>query len=165
MFPAGLITAVDHVGIAVSDLDEAVAFYTGTLGFDLVHEEVNDEQGIREAMVAIGSSGTCLQLMAPLTPDSTIARFLDRSGPGIQQLAYQVTSIEGAMDAARAEGLRLLYDEPRRGTAGSRINFIHPKDAGGVLVELVEPGRVVSARRGERRPLRPDNFEGEGRHA
>jgi methylmalonyl-CoA/ethylmalonyl-CoA epimerase len=77
--------------------------------------------------------------MAPLTPDSTIARFLDRSGPGIQQLAYRVTSITHAMDAVRVQGMRVLYDEPRRGTAGSRINFIHPKDAGGVLVELIEP--------------------------
>ena len=81
----------------------------------------------------------CLQLLAPLTPDSAIAEFLDRSGPGMQQLAYRVTDIDAAMAAVRAQGMRLLYDEPRRGTADSRINFIHPKDAGGVLVELVEP--------------------------
>jgi len=139
MFPPGLIIAIDHVGIAVADLDAAVAFYGENFGFALVHEEVNEEQGVREAMVAVGESGPCLQLMAPLTPDSTIARFLDRAGPGIQQLAYRVTSITGAMDAVRAQGMRVLYDEPRRGTAGSRINFIHPKDAGGVLVELIEP--------------------------
>ena len=94
---------------------------------------------MREAMLAVGNSGSCVQLLAPLTPDSAIARFLDRSGPGLQQLAYRVTSITEAMAAVRAQGLRLLYDEPRRGTAGSLINFIHPKDAGGVLVELVEP--------------------------
>ena len=103
-----------------------------------MHQEVNAEQGVREAMVAVGASDSCLQLLAPLTPASTIAKFLDRNGPGVQQLAYRVTSIQDAMAAARAQGLRLLYDEPRRGTAGSRINFIHPKDAGGVLVELVE---------------------------
>jgi len=139
MFPPGLIIAIDHVGIAVADLDAAVAFYGENFGFAVVHEEVNQEQGVREAMMAVGESGPCLQLMAPLTPDSTIARFLDRSGPGIQQLAYRVTSITHAMDAVRVQGMRVLYDEPRRGTAGSRINFIHPKDAGGVLVELIEP--------------------------
>lgn len=139
MFPVGLITAVDHVGIAVPDLDEAVAFYAENFGFELVHEEVNEDQEVREAMLAVGTSGVCLQLLAPLGGDSAIARFLERKGPGIQQLAYRVTSIDDAMTAVRAQGMRLLYDEPRRGTANSRINFIHPKDAGGVLVELVEP--------------------------
>ncbi|MEJ7628168.1 MAG: methylmalonyl-CoA epimerase [Nocardioidaceae bacterium] len=139
VFPPGLITAVDHVGIAVPDIDEAVAFYAKRFGFPLVHEEVNEAEGVREAMVAVGDSGTCLQLLAPLWPDSTISRFLDRSGPGVQQVAYRVTSIDVAMAAVRAQGMRLVYDEARRGTAGSRINFIHPKDAGGVLVELVEP--------------------------
>lgn len=139
MFPAHVITAIDHVGIAVADLDEAIAFYSENFGFALVHREVNEEQGVQEAMVAVGDSGSCLQLLAPLTPESTIARFLDRSGPGVQQVAYRVTSIDEAMRAARDQGLRLLYEQPRRGTADSRINFIHPKDAGGVLVELVEP--------------------------
>jgi methylmalonyl-CoA/ethylmalonyl-CoA epimerase len=139
MLPAELITGIDHVGVAVADLDEAVAFYGRRFGFAVVHEEVNDEQGVREAMLAVGHAGARLQLLAPLTPDSAIARFLDRSGPGLQQLAYRVTSIDEAMDAVRSAGMRLLYETPRRGTAGSRINFIHPKDAGGVLVELVEP--------------------------
>jgi methylmalonyl-CoA/ethylmalonyl-CoA epimerase len=141
MFAPGLITSIDHVGVAVPDLDQAISFYESTFGFRLVHEETNTEQGVREALVAVGS-GPPLQLLAPLTPESTIARFLQRSGPGIQQLAYRVTSIDDAMTAARSAGLRLLYDEPRRGTADSRINFIHPKDVGGVLVELVEPART-----------------------
>ncbi|MBA2445828.1 MAG: methylmalonyl-CoA epimerase [Nocardioidaceae bacterium] len=139
MFPSDLITAIDHVGLAVADLDEAIDFYREHFGFALQHQEVNAEQGVREAMVSVGASGVCLQLLAPLSAASPIAKFLERSGPGMQQLAYRVTSIERAMAAVRATGLRLLYDEPRRGTAGSRINFIHPKDAGGVLVELVEP--------------------------
>ncbi len=139
MFPPDLVLAIDHVGIAVADLDEAVEFYRSTFGFPLVHEETNDEQEVREAMLAVGDAGDRLQLLAPLTPQSAIGRFLERSGPGIQQLAYRVSSIDAAMSAARAEGMRLLYDEPRRGTAGSRINFIHPHDAGGVLVELLEP--------------------------
>jgi methylmalonyl-CoA/ethylmalonyl-CoA epimerase len=139
--PHELFTAIDHVGIAVPDLDEAVAFYRDTFGMRLVHEETNEEQGVREAMIAVGSSGSCIQLLAPLTPESTIARFLDRSGPGLQQLAYRVTDVDAVSAVLRGRGLRLLYDEPRRGTSGSRINFVHPKDAGGVLVELVEPAR------------------------
>jgi len=129
---------IDHVGIAVPDLDAAKAFYAETFGLRVVHEETNEEQGVREAMLAVGD-GPRLQLLAPARPDSAIAKFLDRSGPGLQQLAYTVADVEAASAALRARGLRLLYDTPRRGTAGSRINFVHPKDAGGVLVELVEP--------------------------
>ncbi len=135
---AHLFTAIDHVGIAVADLDEAIAFYETTYGMRLAHQEVNAEQGVREAMMAVGDSGSCIQLLAPLNEDSTIAKFLDRSGPGIQQMAYRVTDVEAVSATLRERGVRLLYDEPRRGTSDSRINFIHPKDAGGVLVELVE---------------------------
>jgi methylmalonyl-CoA/ethylmalonyl-CoA epimerase len=134
-----LFTAIDHVGVAVRDLDEAIAFYESTYGMRLAHQEVNEEQGVREAMMAVGDSGSCIQLLAPLNDESTIARFLDRSGPGMQQLAYRVADLDAVSATLRARGLRLLYDEPRRGTSDSRVNFIHPKDAGGVLVELVEP--------------------------
>ena len=136
-----LFTAIDHVGVAVPDLEAAKAFYAESFGMRLVHEEVNEEQGVREAMMAVGESGSCVQLLAPLTPESTIARFLDRSGPGVQQVAYRVEDVEAASTVLRQRGMRLLYDAPRRGTAGSRVNFVHPKDAGGVLVELVEPSR------------------------
>ena len=137
--PAHLFVAIDHVGVAVPDLDEAIAFYRDTYGMHVAHEETNEEQGVREAMVAVGDSGSFIQLLAPLSPESTIAKFLDRSGPGIQQMAYRVTDVEQVSTILRERGLRLLYDEPRRGTSDSRINFIHPKDAGGILVELVEP--------------------------
>jgi methylmalonyl-CoA/ethylmalonyl-CoA epimerase len=90
-------------------------------------------------MMAVGSSGSCVQLLAPLSPESTIAKFLDRSGPGVQQVAYRVVDLDAVSRTLRERGLRLLYDAPRRGTANSRVNFIHPKDAGGILVELVEP--------------------------
>jgi methylmalonyl-CoA/ethylmalonyl-CoA epimerase len=133
-----MFTRIDHVGLAVHDLDAAIAFYERTFDMRLVHQEVNEQQGVREAMMAVGDSGSCIQLLAPLTPDSTIAKFLERSGAGIQQVAYGVEDIDAASAELRARGLRLLYDEPRRGTAGSRVNFIHPKDAGGVLVEMVE---------------------------
>jgi methylmalonyl-CoA/ethylmalonyl-CoA epimerase len=136
-----LFTAIDHVGIAVPDLDEAIAFYRDVFGMQTVHEETNAEQGVREAMVAVGDPErphSCIQLLAPLSPDSTIAKFLERSGPGMQQLAYRVDDVDAVAETLRARGLRLLYDEPRPGTSGSRVNFVHPKDAGGVLIELVE---------------------------
>ena len=134
-----LFTAIDHVGIAVPDLDEAIAHYRDTFGLLVAHEETNEEQGVREAMLAVGDSGSHIQLLAPLDESSTIAKFLDRSGPGMQQLAYRVTDVEAVSAILRERGVRLLYDAPKRGTSDSRVNFIHPKDAGGVLVELVEP--------------------------
>lgn len=134
-----LFTAIDHVGVAVPDLDEAIAFYRDSYGMELAHEETNEEQGVREAMMRVGASGSCIQLLAPLSPESTIAKFLDRNGQGIQQLAYRVEDIDAVCATLRERGLRLLYDTPKRGTSNSRVNFIHPKDAGGILVELVEP--------------------------
>jgi len=142
--PADLFTAIDHVGVAVNDIDAAIAFYRDTYGMSLVHEEVNEEQGVREAMMAVGSSGSCVQLLAPLSPESTIAKFLDRSGPGVQQVAYRVVDVDAVSRTLRERGLRLLFEAPRRGTSNSRVNFIHPKDAGGVLVELVEPAASPS---------------------
>ena len=132
---------IDHVGIAVADLDEAIDFYGRVFGMQCIHTEENQEQGVREAMLAVGptAAGGCVQLLAPLSDTSTIAKFLDRNGPGVQQVAYTVASIDDACAALRARGVRLLYEAPRRGTSNSRINFVHPKDAGGVLVELVEP--------------------------
>ncbi len=132
---------IDHVGVAVPDLDAAIDFYRRTFGMRCVHTETNEEQGVREAMLAVGptAEGGCVQLLAPLSPESTIGRFLDRNGPGLQQVAYTVTDIDAACAKLRERGVRLLYEEPKRGTANSRINFVHPKDAGGVLVELVEP--------------------------
>jgi methylmalonyl-CoA/ethylmalonyl-CoA epimerase len=134
-----LFSKIDHVGIAVPDLDEAIRFYRDTFGILSVHEEVNEEQGVREAMLAVGDGATRVQLLAPLGPDSTIAKFLDRSGPGVQQVAYTVSDIDAVSATLRGRGMRLLYEAPRRGTSDSRVNFVHPKDAGGVLVELVQP--------------------------
>jgi methylmalonyl-CoA/ethylmalonyl-CoA epimerase len=137
-----LVTAIDHVGIAVADLDAAIAWYHDHLGMVLVHEEVNDDQGIREAMLSVrgAPTGTAqIQLMAPIDDSSTIAKFLDKRGPGIQQMAVRVSDLDSVIEHLRSQGIRLVYEAPRRGTANSRINFIHPKDAGGVLIELVEP--------------------------
>lgn len=133
-----MFTRIDHVGIAVRDLDSAIKFYSDVFGMTCVHTEVNEEQGVREAMMAVGDSGSCIQLLAPLRDDSPIGKFLAKSGEGIQQMAYGVDDIDAVSAQLRANGVRLLYDTPKRGTADSRINFIHPKDAGGVLVELVQ---------------------------
>ena len=132
------VTRIDHVGFAVPDLDEAKAFYAAAFGLEVVHEEVNEEQGVREAMLGVG--GSYIQLLAPLTPESTIAKFLDRSGPGIQQIAFGVDDVVATADALRAAGVRVQYDQPKIGTAGSLVNFAHPKDCGGVLIELVQSG-------------------------
>jgi methylmalonyl-CoA/ethylmalonyl-CoA epimerase len=140
---SALVTGVDHVGIAVPDLDVAIKWYHDYLGMIVLHEEVNEDQGIREAMLAVRGApkgSAQVQLMAALDETSTIAKFIDKRGPGIQQLAYRVSDLDALSERLREQGVRLLYDAPRRGTANSRINFIHPKDAGGVLVELVEPG-------------------------
>ncbi len=136
-----VFTRVDHVGIAVPDLDEAIAWYARTFDLSAVHEEINEEQGVREAMLAVGDGETRIQLLAPARPDSAIAKFLDRSGPGIQQVAYTVEDVEKVAATLRERGLRVLYETAKRGTAGSLVNFVHPKDAGGVLVELVQPAR------------------------
>ena len=144
LLASALVTAIDHVGIAVPDLDAAIAWYHDNLGMIVVHEEINTDQGVREAMLAVRGApigSAQVQLMAPIDENCTIAKFIDKRGPGIQQLAYRVSDLDTLSERLRAKGIRLLYDAPRRGTANSRINFIHPKDAGGVLVELVEPAR------------------------
>jgi methylmalonyl-CoA/ethylmalonyl-CoA epimerase len=138
---SALVTAIDHVGVAVPDLDVAIKWYHDHLGMIVLHEEINDDQGIREAMLSVRGApkgSAQLQLMSPLDENSTIAKFLDKRGPGLQQLAYRTSDLDALSERLRADGIRLIYDAPRRGTANSRINFIHPKDAGGVLVELVE---------------------------
>ncbi|MFN6553351.1 methylmalonyl-CoA epimerase [Mycolicibacterium septicum] len=139
---SALVTAIDHVGIAVPDLDAAAKWYHDNLGMIVLHEEINEEQGVREAMLSVrgAAKGSAqIQLLAPLDETSTIAKFIDRSGPGLQQLAYRTSDIDALSERLRSQGVRLLYEAPRKGTANSRINFIHPKDAGGVLIELVEP--------------------------
>lgn len=142
LLPADLVMAIDHVGVAVPDFNAAVAWYRDNLGMENLHEEINEEQGVREAM--LGSprrpeGSALLQVLAPLNDESTIAKYLDRNGPGIQQMAVRVTDIDAITAHLTGRGVRVLYPSPKSGTAGSRINFVHPKDAGGVLLELVEP--------------------------
>jgi methylmalonyl-CoA/ethylmalonyl-CoA epimerase len=141
------LLGIDHIGLAVADIEAAIAFHTTVLGLRLEHREDNSEQGVREAMLVAGDRPgtlTRLQLIAPLTdsgtgPASSVARFLTRRGPGLHHLAYRVADLRAASAVLPRHGYRLLYDAPRGGTRGSLINFIDPKDAGGVLIELVEP--------------------------
>lgn len=136
-----LFICIDHVGLAVPDLDEAVKYHSEKFGWRELHREVNEEQGVAEAMLGTGEQGAenaKIQLLAPLNDESTIAKFIDKRGVGMQQLAYRVADIDHVSEVLRSRGVRLLYPEPKRGTADSRINFVHPKDAGGVLLEIVE---------------------------
>ncbi len=135
------VEAVDHVGVAVPDLEAAIAFHVHVLGLELRHRERNEEQRVEEAMLAAPGAApgqTAVQLLAPLGEDSPIAKFLNRAGPGLQQLAYRVSDVEAAAAALRGRGLRVLYETARTGTGGSMVNFVHPADCGGVLVEIVQ---------------------------
>jgi methylmalonyl-CoA/ethylmalonyl-CoA epimerase len=145
------LLAVDHVGLAVPDLDAAIGFHTEVLGLVLLHREENADADVAEAMLgtAAGQEATQIQLLAPVSAESPIARFLERSGPGLQQLAYRVADVEASAAALRDRGLRLLYDAARIGTRGSLINFVHPHDTGGVLIELVQQAPHPSAPRDE----------------
>lgn len=138
-----MFVCIDHVGYAVPDLDEAIKFHTEVFGFRLLHREENEEQGVAEAMLGTGRQepeSAQVQLLAPLNENSTIAKFIGKNGPGVQQVCYRVADIDAVCADLRSKGVRLLYPEPKRGTAGARINFVHPKDSGGILLELTQPG-------------------------
>ena len=135
------LLGLDHVGIAVADVESAIPFYRDVLGLQVVHREDNAEQQVAEVMLAnsaAGPVGNQLQLLMPLTENSVLNRFLMRRGPGIHHVAYAVSDVRSASSILRRRGVRVLYDAPRAGTRGSQINFVHPKDTGGVLLELVE---------------------------
>lgn len=139
-----LFVCIDHVGLAVPNLDEAIEFHTNVLGWRLLHRESNEEQGAEEAMIGTGdqlSQNAQIQLLAPLNENSTIAKFLDRNGPGMQQLAYRVTDLDKVSATLRDRGVRLLF--PRGASRHQRQphQLRHPKDTGGVLLELVEPNK------------------------
>jgi methylmalonyl-CoA/ethylmalonyl-CoA epimerase len=130
------LAQIDHVGIAVSDLDEAVEHYRRTFGIEPTHRERMQDQGVEEVLFAIGES--YVQLLGALGPETPVGRFLKRRGPGVHHLAYRVESVADALDDLRAVGVPLVDEEPRTGSRGTRIAFVHPKGVGGVLIELVE---------------------------
>jgi methylmalonyl-CoA/ethylmalonyl-CoA epimerase len=135
------LLGLDHVGVAVSDLETAISFYRDVLGLRVVHREDNLDQQVAEVMLAGSEAGPVsnqLQLLMPLTENSVLKRFLMRRGSGLHHVAYAVSDVRSASRILRQGGVRVLYDAPRAGTRGSQINFVHPKDTGGVLLELVE---------------------------
>jgi methylmalonyl-CoA/ethylmalonyl-CoA epimerase len=127
---------IDHVGIAVEDLEEAVALYSERLGLPVQHRETVEQQGVEAVLLGVGESH--IELLRPLGPDTAVGRFLERNGPGMHHVAYGTDDIESALEAVRAAGLRLIDEEPRTGIRNSRVAFVHPKSTGGVLTELVE---------------------------
>ncbi len=127
---------IDHVGVAVDDLDEAVALYSERLGMPVEHRETVEEQGIEAVLLGVGEGH--IELLRPLAAETPVGRFLDRNGPGLHHVAYETNDIQSALDAARAAGLRLIDEAPRTGIRNSRVAFLHPKSTGGVLTELVE---------------------------
>ena len=127
---------IDHVGIAVSDLGEAVERYRRTFGIEPVHRERMDDQGVDEVLFAVGES--FVQLLGALGPDTPVGRFLSKRGPGIHHVGYRVANVADALEHLRAEVITLIDETPRPGSRGTTIAFVHPKDVGGVLVELVQ---------------------------
>jgi methylmalonyl-CoA epimerase len=132
-----MLSAIDHVGVAVPSIDSALAFYSDTLGMPLVHRETVTEQGVDAALVDVGDGH--IELLQPLSPDTPVGKFLDRKGPGLHHVAYRVASVDAALDQCRRAGLRLIDETPRTGIRGSRVAFLHPASTGGVLTEIVEP--------------------------
>jgi methylmalonyl-CoA/ethylmalonyl-CoA epimerase len=136
-----VLTRIDHVGIACRDLAAKIAFYESAFGLILVSQELNAEQGVREAMLQVADAPagrSYVQLIEPLRPDTPVGRFLDRRGEGIHHIGYGVNDIEAALSAIGATGIRLLDSRPRHGSMGAAIAFLHPADIGGVLTELVQ---------------------------
>lgn len=141
------ILRIDHVGLAVPDLDEAIAFYASIFGIESVHEETNEEQGVREAMLRVGASAVSVagvrpgyvQLLEPLSPDTPVGKFLARRGEGLHHVGYEVADVREALVTVAGTGIRLIDERPRHGSMGASIGFLHPADLGGVLTELVQP--------------------------
>jgi methylmalonyl-CoA/ethylmalonyl-CoA epimerase len=137
-----VLTDIDHVGIAVEDLDTEVERYRQLFGLRPVHRETVDSQGVEEVLFAVG--GSYVQLLAPLGPDTPVGRHLARRGPGLHHVGYRVDDVAAALRRLRAEGVPLVDEEPRPGSRGTTIAFVHPRGAGGVLVELVQERRQAS---------------------
>lgn len=136
-----MLTRIDHIGIACSDLDETIEFYRATYGFEVFHTEVNEEQGVREAMLKINETSdggaSYLQLLEPIREDCAVAKWLAKNGEGVHHIAFGTADVDTDSEEIRSKGVRVLYEQPRTGSMGSRITFLHPKDCHGVLTELV----------------------------
>ena len=128
---------IDHVGIAVSSIEESIGLYRDSFRMAEQHRETVEDQGVKAVLLEIGEGH--IELIEPLSPESGVARFIERNGEGMHHVAYQTDDIDAALEKVRAAGLRLIDEEPRPGIRGSRVAFLHPKATGGVLTELVEP--------------------------
>ena len=135
-----MFAQIDHVGVAVEDLDAAIALHEQTYGLALAHREVVEEQGVEAVLLDVGASH--VELLRPLQPDTAVGRFLASRGPGLHHVAYRVDDIAAVLEDLRAAGLRLIDDAPRAGIRGSQVAFLHPSSSGGVLTELVQPAAV-----------------------
>ena len=136
-----MLLRIDHVGIACRSLDAAVERYTSVFGLTVVAQEVNEEQGVREAMLATDPSESYVQLLEPLHPDTPVGKFLERRGEGMHHVGYAVADVTSALAEVGGTGVRLIDSRPRHGSMGASIAFLHPGDLGGVLTELVQPRR------------------------
>ena len=134
---APVFSRIDHIGVAVEDLDAAIALYEGTFGMPVVHRETVEEQGVEAVLLDVGENH--VELLRPLGPDTAVGKFLAKRGPGLHHVAYQVTDIEQALASLQAAGVRLIDKTPRTGIRGSRVAFLHPRASGGVLTEIVQP--------------------------
>ena len=132
-----MFAQIDHVGVAVEDLDAAIALHEQTFGLALAHREVVEEQGVEAVLLDAGASH--VELLRPLQPDTAVGRFLASRGPGLHHVAYRVDDIDAALDALRDRGLQLIDETPRTGIRDSRVAFVHPRSTGGVLTEIVQP--------------------------
>lgn len=132
-----MLTVIDHVGVAVEDIESALALYRDVLGMPLVHRETVAEQGVDAALLDVGDGH--IELLSPLGPETPVGKFLARKGPGLHHVAYRVDDVERALSALAGAGLRLIDEQPRNGIRGSRVAFLHPASTGGVLTEIVQP--------------------------
>jgi methylmalonyl-CoA/ethylmalonyl-CoA epimerase len=132
-----MLELIDHVGVAVDDLDEAVALYEGALGMPLVHRETVESQGVEAALLDVGDGH--IELLAPLGPETPVGKFMAKNGPGLHHVAYRVEDIDSTLTSLADDGISLIDREARVGIRGSRVAFVHPRSTGRVLTELVEP--------------------------
>jgi methylmalonyl-CoA epimerase len=132
-----MLSAIDHVGVAVEDIDAALALYAGQLGLSLVHRETVTEQGVEAALLDVGDGH--VELLQPLGPETAVGKFLARRGPGLHHVAYRVADVEQTLGELAEAGMRLIDEQARTGIRGSRVAFVHPASTGGVLTEIVQP--------------------------
>ena len=132
-----MLNRIDHIGIAVDDLDAAINLYENVLGMKLVHRETVTEQGVDAVLFDVGENH--VELLAPIGEDTPVGKFLAKNGPGLHHVAYQVSNIEDTLESLKSDGIRLIDETPRTGIRGSRVAFVHPKSSGAVLTEIVEP--------------------------